>query len=68
MTESKKARRKRADDLRKRIRALQAEAESPADDTPEIKPDESPNEYVERRMKELDRAKDPTREDTSRED
>ena len=68
MTESKKARRKRADDLRKRIRALQAAAESPADDTPEIKPDESPNEYVERRMKELDRAKDPTREDTSRED
>jgi len=68
MTESKKTRRKRADALRRRIRELQAETASPADDTPEIKPDESPHEYVERRMRELDRSNDPTREETPPED
>jgi hypothetical protein len=68
MTEDKRARRKRADKLRKRIRELQAEAEAPAEDVPEMKPDESPLEYVERRMREISHKKNPPREEDSHND
>jgi hypothetical protein len=57
MADEKKARRKRADKFRQKIEHIEAERESPADDTPDMKPGESPNEYVERRMWEISHKK-----------
>ena len=53
MADEKKARRKRAEKFRQKIEKIEDERASPADDTPEMKPGESPNEYVERRMWEI---------------
>jgi len=55
MTGKKEAQRKRAEQLRKQIEELKSEKEGPPPKKvdSEIRPDESPKEYVERRMHEL---------------
>jgi len=50
------ARRAKAERLRKRIAQRQAAARAPdAEEHPEMLPGESPQEYVERRMREIER-------------
>ena len=60
MSDDEAARRKRADELRRRLREAvePAPGSSPADsdlDTSEMLPGESPNDSVQRRMREIDR-------------
>lgn len=60
MPKKSAAQRKRAQDLRKQIGTLSAAAQDPNPvDDPNMEPGESPKEYVERRMRELDQVKKP---------
>lgn len=63
MTDDEAARRGRADELRRKIRDLEKDSEGAEDDpvesTPDILPGESPNDYVQRRMREIDSKQPP---------
>ena len=60
-TDEQKARRERAEQLRRQIEQLKTGADSPADEADDedvaIKPGESPREYIERRKREIERKK-----------
>jgi hypothetical protein len=56
MSNEEESRRRRADSLRQRI-AEREKQSGPVEEHPEMLPGESPNEYVERRMRELDKKK-----------
>lgn len=66
MLDDEVARRERADELRRRLREVsdpepaETPAAEPKDGTSEMLPGESPNEYVQRRMRELDRERHPS--------
>lgn len=55
MADDEKARRERAEQLRKKIGELTDPASETPDPTPERLPGESPNDYVQRRMRELEK-------------
>jgi hypothetical protein len=60
MHDDEQARHERAERLRKRIEQLKSGEQGPKEeDSPEMKPGESPKEYVERRMRETAREKSP---------
>jgi hypothetical protein len=58
MTDDEQARQNRADELRRRLRELtgpdEREDVAAENGTPEMLPGESPNSYVQRRMREID--------------
>lgn len=59
-TDDDKARKKRANRLRKEIEQLRSTPKDPEEETSkEMQPDESPKEYVERRMREISHKKPP---------
>lgn len=55
MSDEEDARKRRADELRKKIRELTSEPDPPSADSTAQRPGESDAEYVHRRMRELDR-------------
>ena len=57
MADEEQERRKRAEDLRRQIRGITSG--ETADEGPEMKPGESPKEYMERRLREMEKNKKP---------